>query len=271
MRKALHIIKTIFVWLLMIAAVAMVVFTIISKTTLDHNDRSLFGFKFFIVQTDSMSKTDFSAGDLIFVRTVEPSTLKEGDIITFVSKNSESFGQTITHKIRKLTADAKGAPAFVTYGTTTGSDDEEPVGYSDIVGKYIGHIPKAGTLLSKLQTPTGFIVCVVVPFGIFLILQGFSIVRTYRSGKKEEENEMEEERKRIEEEKKKSDEMYQKLQEMQAMLLAQQASMQQQNAQQPAPPADSTAVQNGDNDQTVNAQPAENVETVSDTEKENRV
>lgn len=65
MKKALHIIKNIFVWLVVALAVCMMIFTIISVSTFDRTDRSLFGYKAFIVLSDSMSATDFSAGDLV--------------------------------------------------------------------------------------------------------------------------------------------------------------------------------------------------------------
>ena len=78
MKKALNIIKNIFVWLMVALAVCMMIFTIISVNTFDRSDLSLFGFKAFIVLSDSMSKTDFDAGDLVLVKEVDPSTLKEG-------------------------------------------------------------------------------------------------------------------------------------------------------------------------------------------------
>ena len=80
MKKTLNIIKNIFVWLVVALAVCMMIFTVVSVNTFDRNDRSLFGYKAFIVKSDSMSKTDFNAGDLIFSKEVDPSTLKAGDI-----------------------------------------------------------------------------------------------------------------------------------------------------------------------------------------------
>lgn len=46
-------------------AVGMMIFTIISVSTFDRADRNLFGYKAFIVLSDSMKKTDFDAGDLV--------------------------------------------------------------------------------------------------------------------------------------------------------------------------------------------------------------
>ncbi|MEG0155941.1 MAG: signal peptidase I, partial [Lachnospiraceae bacterium] len=127
--KALKVIKTVAVWLIGVIAVAMMVFTIVSVTTFDRTDRDLFGYKAFIILSDSMSKTDFNAGDLALVKEVEPSTLKEGDIIAYTSQNTANYGETVTHKIRTLTTDANGEPGFITYGTTTNTDDETIVTY----------------------------------------------------------------------------------------------------------------------------------------------
>ena len=60
--KVLKIIRSIFVWLMVALAVFMMIFTIVSVSTFDRADRSLFGYKAFIVLSDSMSKTDFNAG-----------------------------------------------------------------------------------------------------------------------------------------------------------------------------------------------------------------
>ena len=51
--KALKIIRSIFVWLMVALAVFMMIFTIISVSTFDRADRNLFGYKAFIVLSDS--------------------------------------------------------------------------------------------------------------------------------------------------------------------------------------------------------------------------
>ena len=150
MKKTLYIIKTVITWLIVVLAVGMMIFTIVSVTTFDRNDRALFGYKMYIVRSDSMSATDFSAGDLILVKEVDPATLQVGDIVAFTSQNSANFGETVTHKIRSLTTDDKGQPAFVTYGTTTGTDDETVVTYSYVLGKYQKTIPGVGKFFQDL-------------------------------------------------------------------------------------------------------------------------
>lgn len=194
MQKALHIIKNIFVWLVVALAVCMMIFTLVSVNTFDRADRSLFGYKAFIVLSDSMSKTDFDAGDLVLVKEVDPSTLKEGDIISYQSTNTENYGEVVTHKIRELTKDAEGNPGFITYGTTTDTNDENIVTYSFVLGKYQTRLPGVGKFFQFLKTTPGYIVCIFLPFLILILIQGINSIRLFRRYKKEQLAEMESER-----------------------------------------------------------------------------
>ena len=81
MKKALNIIKNFLVVLIGIFVVSMMIFTIVSVSTFDRTDSSMFGYKAFIVLSDSMSATDFDAGDLVLTKEVDPATLQQGDII----------------------------------------------------------------------------------------------------------------------------------------------------------------------------------------------
>lgn len=219
--KVLNIIKNVVTWLVVAAAVAMMIFTIISATTLDRNNRSLFGKKMFIVNSDSMKATDFAAGDLIFVKEVDPSTLKEGDIISYTSTNTENFGELITHKIKKLTVTASGEPGFITYGTTTGEEDKTIVTYPYIVGKYTGKIAKMGYFFQFLKTTPGYIVCILVPFMLLIISQAWTSIKLFKQYKAEQNAALEEEKSKIAAEKEET-------QRIMAELLAMKAQMEQQ-------------------------------------------
>lgn len=222
MNKAWKTIKTVITWLVVAIAVCMMIFTLVTVLTCNQTERSLFGYKGFIVRSDSMSATDFNAGDLILVKEVDPATLQEGDIISFVSSNSESFGEVATHKIRKITEDENGNPAFVTYGTTTDTDDESLVAYESVLGKYVKTLPSAGRLFAFIKTTPGYIVCIFLPFLILIIIQGLNSVKLFRQYKREQmeaieaaqekqKAEMAEERKKLEEERMESQKMMQEL------------------------------------------------------------
>ena len=218
MKKALNIIKTTLVWLVVLLAVSMMIFTVISVTTFNRNDRDLFGFKMYIVNSDSMAATDFNAGSLILVKEVDPSALKEGDIITFMSQDTDSFGETITHKIRKVTTDAEGNPGFITYGTTTDTDDETIVTYPYVLGQYQSHIPGLGTFFNFLKSTPGYFVCIFTPFMLIILYEGVKFFNLFRRYKKEQMDEMQAERDKIEAEKLENAKMLEDLRALKAQL-----------------------------------------------------
>lgn len=218
--KARNLIRNIVVWLFVAIAVLMMVFTIISVATFDRTDRSLFGMKAFIVLSDSMSRTDFSAGDLVFVKEVDPATLAEGDIISYISQNTANYGETVTHKIRRVTTDAKGNPGFVTYGTTTDTDDETIVTYPFVIGKYKGHIPKIGRFFQFLKTTPGYIVCILIPFLVLILFEGAQCIRLFRKYKAEQQAALNAEREKLEADKAETARMLEELRAMQAKLEA---------------------------------------------------
>ena len=221
MKKAVNIIKNVFVWLVVALAVFMMIFTIISVNTFDRNDRDLFGYRFYIVLSDSMSATDFSAGDLVLVKKVDPLTLEVGDIISYQSQNTENFGETVTHKIRAKTRDANGNPGFITYGTTTNVDDATIVTFPYILGKYQVALPGVGTFFQFLKTTQGYIICILIPFLLLILYQGINCVRVFKRYKAEQLEELENEKAELEEQRKKSEDMMERLLTMQAQLAAQ--------------------------------------------------
>lgn len=229
--KAMKILKNIFVWLFVALAMCMMVFTIVSVSTFDRSDRDLFGYKAFIVLSDSMSKTNFSAGDLVLVKEVDPSTLKEGDIIAYTSQNTANYGETVTHKIRRFTTAANGEPGFVTYGTTTDTDDETVVTYPYVLGKYSSHIPKVGSFFMFLKTTPGYIVFILVPFLLLIVLEGIRYIRLFKKYKSEQQADLQAERDKIEADRAETQRMMQELLQLKAQMA--------QNEQKPSEKADS--------------------------------
>lgn len=198
MKKAFAIIKNIFVWLVILLAVCMMIFTVISVRTFNRNDRQLFGYKMYIVNSDSMAATDFRAGDLILVKETDPATLQEGDIITFISQDTDSFGETVTHKIRSLTTDAAGKPGFITYGTTTDTNDEVIVTYPFVLGKYQSRIPKLGTFFRFLKTTPGYFTCIFLPFALIILYEGIKFFNLFRRYKQEQTEQLQKEKAQLE-------------------------------------------------------------------------
>lgn len=136
---------------------------------------SFLGVRPFSIQSDSM-KDFFSRGDLVIDYKVDdPSTLRVGDVITFWTIIE---GQQVlnTHRIVGIT-DYGNYLYFDTKGDANPIEDTTGVHQSDIVGKYVFHIPMLGTVLDFLQTGTGFFIVIVVPVFIFFVFQVVSFFK----------------------------------------------------------------------------------------------
>lgn len=163
-KKIVNISLKVVTWLLIAFTVFMMIFTIVTVTTVDRNDRSIFGVKFYIVQTDSMSKSEnnkdmdihFNAGDIVLIKDLsdnEKAELKAGEVIAFLSTNSVSYGETVTHMIREVKYNDEGKiVGFVTYGTNTGTNDEKVVEPEYILGKYTGKLPGVGNFFAFVKS-----------------------------------------------------------------------------------------------------------------------
>lgn len=217
-------------WVFLVLTALVMVFTIVSSLTFNRTDKKIFGVSMMIVLSDSMKKTDFAAGDLIFITDVDPKTLKEGDIICFTSQNKENFGETVTHKIKSKTVveetitDENGQqktiyiPAFITYGTTTGEEDASPVTYEWIKGKYVGHLPAVGHVFNFLKTPAGYVCIILIPFVLLIGYQIFNAIKAYKLYKGEQKDEIKEERKNLEQERAENLKMLEEMRALKAQL-----------------------------------------------------
>ncbi len=218
MKKQTGVVRSVITWIILIFAVAMMLFTFISVSVFNRNDRSIAGYKAFVVLSDSMKATDFEAGDVVVIKEVDPSTLKAGDIITFTSRDSSSFGETITHKIRRLAETAEGEPGFVTYGTSSGTDDLTVVDYFSVEGKYLFRIPKVGRFFNFIKTVPGYVCCILIPFLLFIAIQGVNIIRALKGYRKEQADELQAQRDELAAEKKRTEDMLAELETLRAQL-----------------------------------------------------
>lgn len=207
-KRVLNIVFKVATWLLVAFTVFMMIFTIITVTTVDRNDRNIFGVRFYIVQTDSMSlsennayfKVHFNAGDIIIIKDVEDTTtFRQGDIIAFMSTNSESYGETVTHMVRKVQKNDEGkVEGYVTFGTNTGTDDEALVEPEYILGVYSGKLPSIGSFFAFVKSIPGYVICILIPFLVLIIYNAVNIIRLTRKQKYEQMRAMKAERDRIE-------------------------------------------------------------------------
>ena len=230
-KKTLGMASKVLTWILIAVAVFMMIFTIFSVLTFDRNDRNLFGIRFYIVLTDSMSPSEnnrddevhFNAGDIVLIKNVkDAAALEPGDVIAFISQNSSSFGETVTHMIRERRTNTKGEfLGYVTYGTNTGTNDEALVEPEYVLGKYAGKLPAVGKFFQFLKTTPGYIVCILVPFLLLILWQGVNTVKLFKRYKQEQMADMQAEREQIAKEREESAAMLRELQALREQLAKQ--------------------------------------------------
>jgi signal peptidase len=170
---------------------------------------TFFGRAPMIVLTDSMSPT-INAGDLIVVKTVDPSQVKEGDVISFFDPAS-SGSSVVTHRVLVSNDEVKAQlklPSwhnmdnnpgiegtgdniiFHTQGDFNNTEDTDPVPASKLVGVWTGtNLRGIGKVAMFLQTTPGLILCIGVPI---LMLVAYSLIRRrmYERGKRADADEL---------------------------------------------------------------------------------
>ncbi len=128
----------------------------------------LVGLQVFTVLSGSM-EPEFHTGSLIYVKDVDPFTLKERDIITFMLDENT----IATHRIVGVVPDEEDPSVirFRTKGDANTSEDGTLVHYRNVIGTPVFSIPLLGYLSAYIQEPPGTYVAISV--GAILLLLVF--------------------------------------------------------------------------------------------------
>ena len=158
---------------LMIASLILIPMLIINlyiiyqaKTNKDEVPNIL-GYKPFIVLSGSM-ETKIHRGDLIFVKTIDPSELEIENIIAF----KDADDTITTHRIIEI-VDKDGVTYFITKGDNNSSQDQNLVEFEDVEGIYVGRIPNVGNIMNSLAEPTTILILGLGITVVFVV--GYSI------------------------------------------------------------------------------------------------
>ena len=230
-KKVANIVVKSIVALLIVFAVFMMVFTIVTVSTVDKNERNLFGFRFYIVLSDSMSESEnnkdmdvhFDAGDIVIIKKADnPTALVPGEIISFISQNTDSYGQTITHMIDSVVYDeATGRViGYKTFGTNTGAIDETMVEPEFVLGTYAAKLPQVGTFFQYTKTTAGYILLILIPFVLLIVYNIVNFVLLFKQYRNEQKAILQRERDEVEEQRRRNEELIAEQQRRNEELLA---------------------------------------------------
>ena len=222
-QKILNIVRKCLVGILIAFVIFIMIFTIVTVTTVDKNERNLFGYRFYIVLSDSMSlseknkddKVHFNAGDIIISKVAnKPNELKEGDIISFISQNSDSYLQTVTHMIASVETVNGKVVGYKTKGTNTGAIDETMVEPSFVLGTYAGKLPYLGSFFQYTKTVPGYILCILIPFLLLITYNIINFARLFKQYKDEQKAVLQREADEVEAQRRRNEELLAQLQAM---------------------------------------------------------
>ncbi|MDD6094966.1 MAG: signal peptidase I [Clostridia bacterium] len=180
-KKTLKIIGNVILWLFVAFAVFMTVLFFSSQGNKEGLP-NLMGKSLITIQSDSMKPT-FRTGDLIIdkvLTTAEKTELQPGDIITYyVDLNGDGITELNTHRIVD-SYEEDGYTYYITKGDNTETNpvnDAEPVMSSYVLAKYTGvKLGGVGSVISFLQTPTGFLCVIVLPLVVFFLFELYSFI-----------------------------------------------------------------------------------------------
>ncbi len=141
----------------------------------------LVGYQVFNVISGSM-EPEYSVGDLIYVREVNPNDIKVGMPITFVLNEDLVVA---THRVIEVDAENQ---YFYTKGDANEIADNDPVHFNNVIGVPQFSIPLLGYVSDFIQNPPGAYITVGV--GAILIL---AVFLPDFIGKKKDENQNTEE------------------------------------------------------------------------------
>ncbi len=171
LKKVASVALSVVMWIIILVA-ALYAFTTLA--TKDENTvANIAGFTPLSVQSNSMSPT-FDEGDLIIIQKCDPSTLNQGDVITFHTIIDNKYALN-THRIDSI-AEAAGARSYTTKGDNNDVTDTHIISDVDIVGKYVGRVPGLGRVMTFLSSSTGFLVVIVIPMLLFFIYQVYHLI-----------------------------------------------------------------------------------------------
>ncbi|MBO5231151.1 MAG: signal peptidase I [Clostridia bacterium] len=124
----------------------------------------LIGYQCYTVISPSM-EPNYSVGDLIYVKQVDPATIKAGDVITFIINEDLAIG---THRVVRVDAENQ---RFYTKGDANQVEDQAPVHYNNVIGVPKFSIPKLGYVSDFVQHPPGMYITIAI--GVILIIAVF--------------------------------------------------------------------------------------------------
>lgn len=174
--KSLSDVVTVLIIILLIPIVLINVSVLYKAYKYPDKIPDIFGYKPFIVISDTMDGV-IDSGDLVIFKIAEPDSLKKGDVIAF------RVGDTVvTHRINEVNKNEDNKCYFNTKGDNKKYNDSFKVNEDALEGVFVKRYSKLGRALLFFTDPIGFVVIILL--FVFLVLVD-SLVDYIKSLKKQ--------------------------------------------------------------------------------------
>ncbi len=175
--RIFSIIRSVFIYLLAAMIIIAAAFFAADRSP----DKSLFGYRYYVVLTDSMAPA-FRSGDMVFVKRCAAEAIQAGDVITFnPSSGSDAY---LTHRVTEKLSDYQGTgvTCFRTKGDANDSADSFLIDENRVIGVVKLSLPKLGLVIRFVQLRWYYMVPLLILVFVF-----FGLMRRYFEMKEENE------------------------------------------------------------------------------------
>ena len=162
----------------------------------------LVGLQVYTVLSGSM-EPNYHVGSVIYVKEVDPATLKVGDPISFLISEKT----VATHRIIEVLPDETDPNVirFRTKGDNNDIEDTNPVHSNNVLGKVVGTIPLLGYVSNFVQNPPGTYIALAAMAILILAVFVPDIIGNARKLQAEEEEKQKQEESSVDTEKLKAE------------------------------------------------------------------
>jgi signal peptidase len=137
------------------------------------------GYRPFVVLSGSMEPS-MPTGSLVLTKSVDPETVRVGDVITFRLESGSFQTDSATHRVAAI-EQGPGGLIFITKGDANQAPDPLPVPASALVGRVVAGSSLAGSLAQALKAP---LFLSLVALGAVVLVADSLWRRTVRGGKR---------------------------------------------------------------------------------------
>ena len=211
LKKGISYAVNILLTAIFVTLVCLFVFVVISVRS--GNRPTIFGYRFYVIATDSMTP-ELKVGDLIISRAVDydsasAAELKIGDVITYTAAYGEMKGYSITHRIVEGVHfdEEYGIYAVTTKGDKPGAAEDLPVPVENIDSVMVAKSDLLSFVYKIFSGTTASLLLLILPLGGILIFLVIRLIITLKTSSKEE-TDSSERQKKIEEISRKAVEEY---------------------------------------------------------------